>query len=67
MVFVKIEAVGTGSVITECEQLIRDNLEKAGIDSILLAESQNWQPGKRKKFNIYKDQVVQIPYSLKSF
>ena len=64
--FVKIEATGEGKDFTECEQLIKDHLDKAGFDSILFEETKNWKP-QGKKFNIVKDQVFNIPNDLKSF
>ena len=44
-----------------------DNLDKAGFDSSLIAETKNWSPDEGKKISLQQDQVAQMPQTLKSF
>ena len=62
--FAHITAFGPGKVFTESDDLIMKNLEKVGLDPIILMETKNWNPTSGKKFNIKKEQTVNIPEGL---
>ena len=62
--FAQINAFGPGKVFTESEALITKNLVPFGFDPILLEESRNWNPQSGKKFNIVKDQAINLPPNL---
>ena len=40
------------------------NLERVGLDPIILMETKNWNPQSGKKFNVKKEQTVNIPENL---
>merc|ERR1711982_13381 len=61
-----MSTLGKGTVFTECEELIRQNLTKVGFDPIILEETKNWNPESGKKWNIKKDQVIMEPASAMS-
>ena len=42
-------------------------MEKVGFNPDLLLETKNWNPSSRKKFNMAKDQVVNIPSAMLNF
>ena len=62
--FSHITAFGPGKNFTECDDLIMKNLERVGLDPIILMETKNWNPQSGKKFNVKKEQTVNIPENL---
>ena len=60
----QVQAYGPGKVFTECDEMVIKSLENVGFDPIILMETANWRPNTGKKFNIKKEQVVNIPASL---
>jgi hypothetical protein len=65
--FMSMSALSPGKVFTECEPLVTQNLEKVGFDPIILLETANWKPNSGKKFNIKKEQVINLPSGMNQF
>ena len=65
--FVNVNAVGSGTNFQESNDLIMNNLTHAGFDPVLLLETKGWQVNSGSKFNMKKDDAVNIPDSLRIF
>ena len=52
---VNVHELGPGTVFTDCEDLIRQNLKYAWFDEIVLMETRGWTQASKKKYLMEKD------------
>lgn len=65
--FVNVNAAGDGTNFIESNDIIMKNLTFAGFDPVILMETKGWNASSGKKFNMKKDDVVNIPDSMRVF
>ena len=65
--FVNVNAAGDGTNFIESNDIIMKNLTFAGFDPVILMETKGWNAKSGKKFNMKKDDVVNIPDSMRVF
>ena len=67
MVICYVNAAGDGTNFIESNDIVMKNLTFAGFDPVILMETKGWNAKSGKKFNMKKDDVVNIPDSMRVF